>query len=245
MKRVISVCTIAVRQTVWKLLAIIAAMSATELLLFCRLLPRTPLEPGEAGFIRHQFDQLLDHAWFSWVLLAALVALYVVQVSQGSHSNKLTYRLRLVPMGERSVTLLWAGVHMVSYWILWAAQLTVVMVCWKLYTAYDPNHATTLELFTKFYYSGFLHGLIPLQDYARVAATALMFPALGLGAAYMGLLTRNGRKPILPLILISVTMSIFPADYQDGIKSELLLLIYVVSVAYMAWKIGWWNDEED
>ena len=42
MKRVVSVCMVAVRQTIWKLLVIIAVMAAAEIALFCRLLPSAP-----------------------------------------------------------------------------------------------------------------------------------------------------------------------------------------------------------
>ena len=242
MKRVVSVCMVAVRQTIWKLLAIIAVMAAAEIALFCRLLPSAALNQGRWG---SWFDHMLELSWFHWILAAAVAALNVVQVAQGGDGKgKLTYTLQRLPMGERAVTTLWGVVHTISYWILWAAQFAVVLVCWKLYTAYYPGQASSLELFTKFYYSDFLHALIPMQDYARVAMNALLFPALGFGAAYACFLVRAGQKPILPISLISVSMTATASSYRDDLGDELKLLIYVVALGYMLWRI-WWGDYEE
>ena len=258
MKQVASVCMAAVRQTIWKLLLIIILMAALEIGLFWYQMPPEPVIPDpnvsvtvySNGYavgrsIGQRFDSVLDGAWFAWILRAALVALYLVQVMQGSDSNgKLTYTLRRLPMGERAVTTLWASVHMVSYWILWAAQLAVVLGCWKLYTISYPTHSSALELFTKFYFSDFLHGLIPMQNYARVAANGLMFMALGLGAAYLGFRTRTGRKAILPVVLIAVTMNFTTASFKDDFADGLMILFYVLTIGYMIWQI-WGNEYEE
>ena len=243
MKRVTSVCMVAIRQTIWKLLAIIAVMASAELLLFGRQLSSAGLEPGNRG---SWFDHLLQFSYFHLILAAAVVALFVFQMKQGSdEKGKLTYTLRRLPMGERTVTTLWALVHMVSYLILWAAQFAVVLVCWNWYAARCPDQASTLELFTKFYYSEILHALIPMQDYARVITNVLLFPALGFGAAYAGFTIRTGRKLFLPGILISVTMTTFVSDFRDDLGDELKALIYVLALGYMIWRIWWGAYEED
>ena len=258
MKQISSVCMAAVRPTIWKLLLIIVLMAALELGLFWYQMPPEPVIPDSnvsvtvhsngyevSRSLGQRFDLVLDGAWFAWILRAALVALCAVQVQQGSEGKgKLTYTLRRLPMGERAVTTLWASVHMVSYWILWAAQLAVVLGCWKIYTVFYPTHSSALELFTKFYFSDFLHGLIPMQNYARVAANVLMFMALGLAAAYLGFRTRTGRKASLPVILIAVTMNFITASFQDDIADELMILIYVLSIGYMIWQI-WVTDYEE
>ena len=237
MKRIWSVAMLATRQVVWKLLLILVVLSALELGVFWYNIPK--------GLTLLQFGALLDRAKFFWFLRAAIVALFVFQMYQGMDSRgRMNYTLRRLPMGERAVTTIWALCHAMTYWVLWAAQLAVVLVCWRLYCMNIEIGPRSLELFTQFYRNEFLHGLLPMQNYARGVTNFLMMLTLGFSAAYAGFRTRNRQKIILPIVTLSMSINMISANYRDDIVEGILITYCLVVLGYMIWKI-WVNAYEE
>lgn len=242
MKRISSVCMAATRQTLWKLLLIVALMAAVELGVFWYQMPTEfrEMEPGRRYLM---FNASLY--WFLWALRGATVLLFVLQAYQGCDSGgKLTYTLRRLPMGERAVTTLWAVVHMAGHWILWAAQLAVVLVCWRKYCSCYEVFAPTLERFTQFYRGDFLHGLLPLADLSYAICLGLQMVTLGVAAAYYGFVQRKGKWPKAPILVLAISMAYFPAGYDNYGLEIALIVIDCVFLSYMLWQI-WWGDYEE
>ena len=232
MRRVLAVAMVAVRQMIWKLLLILAGVVSVELILFYRLAVNDMME--------NEFGRYLDIAFFPNVYWVAVLLIFVFQVLQGMDSHgKLTYTLRRLPMGEQAVTTIWALVHMMTYWILWAVQLAVVLICWRSYSVHCEIGPRALELFTQFYRDPFLHGLLPLENYGRSIVNILFVVTLGVSAAFSGFCDRNRKKNVLPVISFSLLINRMSSDYRDDVINVFLIVICLVVTGLMI--IGIWR----
>ena len=232
MRRMMAVAMVAVRQMIWKLLLILTGMISVELVLFYRLAVSDTMD--------NEFGQYLEIALFPHVFWVAVLLIFVFQLLQGMDSRgKLTYTLRRLPMGERAVTTIWALVHMMTYWILCAVQLAVVLICWRSYCVHSEIVPRGLELFTQFYRDPFLHGLLPLENYWRALVNFLFVLTLGVSAAFSGFCVRIGKKNVLGVISFSLLINRLSSDYRDDVINAFLIVICLVVTGLML--IGIWR----
>ena len=232
MRRIMAVAMVAVRQVIWKLLLILAGMVSVELILFYRL--------EMSNTVDIEFGRYLKLAFFPNVYWIAVLLIFVFQVLQGMDSHgKLTYTLRRLPMGEQAVTTIWALVHMMTYWILWAVQVAVVLICWRSYSAHSEIGPQALELFTQFYRDPFLHGLLPLENYWRALVNFLFVLTLGVSAAFSGFCVRIRKKNVLGVMSFSLLINRMSSDYRDDVINVFLIVICLVVTGLML--IGIWR----
>ena len=213
MKTVLAVWMAAARQLVWKVLAIAAAMAALELGFFARLMGK--LVQGTVVYAG--FGNWLDAAACFYLFAAAFAVLTVFLLLQGSdRQGKLGYTLRRLPISESAITLLWAVLHIACYVILWAVQLAVVQVCWRMYTSSIPAKEQLLELFVEFYLDGFLHGLLPMEHVAVWLRQIFWILCMGTGTAWHGMQQRAGKMAIGPVVAEVVGLVTFRGSLRSG-----------------------------
>lgn len=195
MRKIGSIWMAAARNLWWKLLLILAAMTAVELGLFYWGLA------GD-GFIqyygyrpqRYDFVELVEWAKLQWVFFGAQAAVAACCTLQGCRfSGKNVDTLRRLPLAEWQITTLWFSVHLCCFLILWAAQLAVIFVIWHMFAQSEAAAAPGLELLTCFYRCGFLHGMLPLADWTRWLAVGSYWLCFGWMTASFGFFQRRGR----------------------------------------------------
>lgn len=89
-------------------------------------------------------------------------------------------------MDERTLTLCWGGHNALCLLVFWGAQ-----AAWALFLCrFAMAHAAQtpfndMSLFLAFFRNGFLHSLLPLQEYSRAIRNGIFLLCLGLTAALL------------------------------------------------------------
>lgn len=241
MKTAIAVWMAAARQIVWKLILIAAALAAVEIGLFYRVAGRMAAAIRVDGYVSDSFGVWLDRARGYEVFVVAFALVTAVLMLQGCdyHGGKLRYTLQRLPLSETAVTLLWAALHIVCYLILWAVQLAVVAVCWRMYTqtAYGGN-GQLLELFVECYLDDFLHGLLPLEHVAVWLRQSLWILCMGTGTAWFGMQQRRGKHAFGTTFALLVGLWTFGGDVRTASDmAGLMAVLFGMMAVYFIGRI--------
>lgn len=215
MKRILSTWMAAAKTIFWKLLLILLLLAGTELLMLRHGMDwyRQMLEDG---YMPITFSNLLDQSKLAMVYFGALVAVTAVCCLQGAQfSGKKVYTLQRLPLGEFPTTLLWALVHLSAYMILWAVQLAMIFVLWRVYVTEFGSGNPGLELFVAFYQNGFLHGLLPLADVARWIMVGFYYVTLAYSSACFGFFHRRGKVRLWVCVLLVLYGFLVGSDGSD------------------------------
>lgn len=235
MKRSLSVCAVAARQLVWKLLAIVLVLAVCEVALFWRV------QTSDSFYLMVQRAQIPLLYWL------AVVAVTIASCRQGAdRQGKLTYTLSRLPDGEAKITTLWAAVYAAAYVIVWAVQVGMLLLLWRRFLALNPQiTAPRLALLAETYGGGWLHSLLPMDNWLRWLAVLLWYLSLGAAAAQRGFLHRRSRSAPLVWALLAVGKSF--ADLSIGqFVLEGLMVIGCAIAIFGCWESVWrCRDEED
>ena len=210
MNRHLSVLALAARQTIGKVLALLAAMAAAETALFAWAMSQ--------GMIRVIMDNetcpapvedLFDFAKISWAYRIALALLFTLLLLSGTElrGGKKGYTLRRLRISEEAAVLWAGGYNALCFLALWAVQAALALgFCLWYAGAVDPAYVSGQSALLAFYRSGFLHGLLPLADLTRWLRSFVCFMALGLTAAMFGCYQRHGRKGVAAFFVLALTL---------------------------------------
>ena len=210
MNKHLSVLALAARQTVGKVLALLAVMAAVETALFAWALSR--------GLTRVIMDNetcpapvedLFDFGKISWAYRIALALLFVLLLLSGTElrGGKKGYTLRRLRISEEAAVLWGGGYNALCFLLLWAVQAGLALgFCLWYAGSLDPAYVSGQSAFLAFYRSGFLHGLLPLADVSRWARAFAFFLTLGLTTAMFGYYQRNRSKSIAALVVLALSL---------------------------------------
>lgn len=239
MKRVCSVWMVAVRQILWKLLAVMTVMAAAELVLFRRTMPGLG------------FGSWLEASGAPLVFGLAFVAVTVILALQGCDfsGGRLRYTLQRLPLSEPGITTLWAMVHVGAYVLLWAVQIAVMLVCWSWYIKDQTGHtAPQMELLVACYGEGryhFLHGLFPLANGLRWLKTVTGILCLSVGTAHFGFRQRNGKLAFSLAVVAGLHWLTFRLPISDGSVDVMMVLVYLAFLTAYVVQLWRWDHEAD
>lgn len=254
MNKHLSVLGLWARQTMGRVLALLAALAAAETALFAWALSR--------GLTRNIMDDqtcpapvedLFDFARISWAYRIAVVLLFVLLLLSAAElkGGRMGYTLRRLRISEEAAVLWQGGYHTVCLALLWAVQAALALgFCLWYAGTLDPAYASGQSAFLAFYRSGFLHGLLPLADVSRWARAFAFFLTLGLTTAMFGYYQRNRSKSIGALVVLSLSlMSYGTAPGATSLDWGMVTLFALITgwqllMLRRAWKEGGVDDKD-
>ena len=154
------------------------------------------------------------------------------------------YTLRRLRVDERTLTLCWGGHNALCLLVFWGAQ-----AAWALFLCrFAMAHAAQtpfndMSLFLAFFRNGFLHSLLPLQEYSRAIRNGIFLLCLGLTAACFSYQQRHGRRgfAILPLSVLTVVS--FSQGFAMAETDIALSAVALFTAAGAVWNV--WRYYED
>lgn len=210
MNKHLSVLALAARQTIGKVLALLAAMTAAETALFAwamsQGLTRAIMDDATCPA---PVEDLFDFAKISWAYRIALALLFTLLLLSGMElrGGKKGYTLRRLRISEEAAVLWEGGYNALCFLLLCAVQAALALgFCLWYAGTLDSAYVSGQSAFLAFYRSGFLHGLLPLADLTRWLRSFVCFMALGLTTAMFGYYQRNGCKGIAGFLVLALTM---------------------------------------
>ena len=253
MNKHLSVLGLWARQTMGKVLALLAVMAAAETALFAWALSQ--------GLTRDIMDNqtcpapvedLFDFAGISWAYRIAVILLFVLLILSGTElkGGRLGYTLRRLRISEEAAVLWQSGYHVACFAMLWAVQAALALgFCLWYAGTLDPAYVSGQSALLAFYRSGFLHGLLPLANLSRWGYIMMSGTALGITSAMFGYHQRHGRKGIAGFIALALTLWTYAVSAGEwgviGSTSAMLVImtLWQLFTLWMAWK-GDGMDEE-
>lgn len=240
MSKTISVMMLAARQTVYKLAGICCALAACEGAAFFLTLRRQPADAYPS------LDQLIQSSHVGWISAACFLVLAAALCLVGCEffGSRTRYTLWRLRVSERTATLLFSGINLFCLLIFWAVQTLTALALCKLFTAEGAgrfaNHQT---VFLAFYRSGFLHSLLPLNAFSRLARNVLLAASLSLAAACFSYRQRRGERPLAAAVLAGMTAVTFAQPMGSWESDVLISLMALAVTAPSAWRL--WKGDED
>lgn len=231
MKPYASVLALAARGVVWKLLGILAAVTAAQGALFAHYLstrPAGPVDPAanyelylqSESFFEPEF--MLEEGHFIVPAAVGLVLLCLAMAYHGCERGKghSQYTLSRLRVGQTPLLLLWSGCYALCLLVFWGAQAGMLLGLVRLLMARGGN-GDTQTLFLTCWRDPYLHSLLPLQDWPRLVCNVLLLLALALSLSCFSFLQRHGRRSLECFIVTAAAVTGFARPFNQGLGKGL------------------------
>lgn len=238
MKKVVSMLSIVVRSSLYKIWWILAGMILVQLGVFYQTYQRyakhsqweEEVTLGTPYGVTWTLESLVEESYVEVFFLIAFVLICVVLTwSQGERRGVQSYYFyERMSVSQKQRFFVWTGYN-ISIFLLFAfAELLAVLGMGDIFTYLVPQEYESVQMyFMAFYKSPFLHGVFPMGDILRWIRNILMVTACGMEIA--GYACRK-RKPWALFILIVLILFGFSQRLGDAGMDYLLI---VASVCYI------------
>ncbi len=227
MKKHLSVFALAVRGTLYKVLAICAAAALLQLGLCVFFLKWGTAWEG----IPTLLEQLIDLTFYGVVAKIAFIAVCAMLcVFSCDHSpSRSGYTLRRLQIGERTAVFWFAVCNAGMLALFWASQLATALAVYLLCRWADPSVAAFPQtLLIAFYRNGYLHALLPLREVSLWVRNLSLLAALALCCAAFSYHQRRGHNRLEPLVLMLFTLFYF-SQPAGSLDSDLVLILVALA----------------
>lgn len=191
MKQQLSLFTLSIRASFYKILAVLALSGIVQAVLFHLALDGSAgLEATFAG----AFSQIV------FVLTFVAISWLLIRWHSGRGSN-VSYTLRRLGLPERTF-ILWNALYCALVCLIfWAAQLGFALLFCKYYTMVtNPDFLNPQTVFLAFYRSDYLHSLLPLAETSRWVRNIAYVIGLGACTSAAPCLERRKSRSVIPSI---------------------------------------------
>lgn len=233
MKQRVSICAVAVRQVIWKLLTVVLCLTLCQLWF------------GAKHLAEQSFAAVVEQSGMDKLYWLAVAAVTVVLCWQGmDRTGKLRYTLGRLPVKEETITMLWAIIFLGCYILLWAWEISLTLVVWQMYCRWGGTETTGLELVVSTYCNGFLHSLLPMKDWLRWISCIVYYGTLALSAARFGYSQRRGTLSwgIVVVFFLQALFFELPMGY---LELNVLALLCLGVVLYWNLAVLWRKQDEE
>ena len=237
MRKHMAVFGLLAKSSLWKVVGILLAMCAAEIVLF-RFALQDALEAHDMADVgMATLEQLLAKSWGKTLFKAALVLISVAVCLPGcKFKSNPDYTLRRLSISERMVFFHQAVYNMVVYCMLIAAQLGVVFGLANYYVAAVPKeYASGQTVMLAFYRDRFLHSLLPMEDVGLWIRNGLLVITLGLAAAGFPYRQRRQDYSLTVIAVVLYTLVYFERGIGDlfhVITTSIIALLVIGEILY-------------
>ena len=239
MRRHGSVFLLYVKQVIWPLVLIAAAMAAVELLgFYLALMPR-------CGYFGAQWNEV----FFGVLFLAANLALMGFCIGSNRRSNS-GYTIARLRISEGAVYLWQALADALAFLILWEVQVLTLLAAAELYRRGPGAGSGAQGIVVELYRTGFYHGLIPLKDSLLWLRNGIAVAVIGCACASASLAQRWKKKSaadVMVIVYVLWSMSTRLNGAGAGLKLAIVVVLGLVCIGvavYKIWERGAEDDEE-
>jgi len=250
MKKKISVMSIAVRSSIYKVLLILFGMIALQLGLFYytylrydymdnEMISSEPFQVLGRGYgVTWTLESLVEESYVKWVFMTAFILICMVLAwsegeRKGSHTYYFYKRIQ-VSMQERFVG--WSLYNFGCMILLLLGMVISAVGMGCIFSCLAPEGYQSVQMyFMAFYKSRFLHNVFPMGEIFRWIRNALLFGACSMEIAGYACLR---RKPWEMLVLILLILFGFVQDMGTfGGMDIIMILVSMVCIGVTIIKV--------
>ena len=192
MKKHLSVLSLIVRSTIYKIIGVLILMAGLEFLLFMQAVSLLGSQ-AQLGL-----ELAFRKGFTAWFFLAAFIALFflLTGVVKSKKSNP-AYTLLRLSIKEKQF-FFWCGLYnTVCFALLILVQIAVVIgLCEYYINSGADSTATGQTVFLAFYRSDFLHSLVPFDEPFNMLANIFLTVVLGFSCAHYSVNELHGKAAL-------------------------------------------------
>jgi len=216
MRKHLSVLMLYITNTIYKLILIIVAMAAIEFAGFKLFGPN----------LSQILGLKISSGFFSIIFAAACLGLILVCIQPSEKNSKYGYTLMRLQVSERSVFLWHSLSNVLSFLILWGAQIIMIFVLCKLHAGSDTYAEGPQGILVNFYRIDFLHSLFPLDETSLWIRNLMYAISAGTSCAYTQLAVRHNKKPVCAVMALLYSLITFSVTVGSGVPGGLLTAFF-------------------
>lgn len=245
MKKNLSMLSIVVRSSIYKIMGILLGMGVLQTVLFYQAFRSLHTEPiGSSWYSLELFEEVLQDAQVHYIFLAAFILICVTLIWAESErrGSKTFYLYDRLAVDFKSRFLSWSIYNVLCLLMLFAVQVLLVFGLGVIYQLLaDPDFVLRPMYFSAFYKSRFLHCLLPMEEWLKWVRNVLMILAVGMEIADCSC---RGRKLYSAAMLICYLAVGFVQDIASYWQDWLCILVCGVVFAANGYKL-YLQSEED
>ena len=229
MKRYLSVFEMITRSSIYKVLLVIVAMVATEIVFFYNAFS------AQEGV---SFEFYVDKSYYSIIFQVAYILVTIMIVLPGMNIGSIqSYTLQRLSIKESRIFWVQALYNLCAYVLLWGVQLAVILGSFVYYQNSLPEGAivSNQTLFLAFYRGMFMHSILPLEDGPGWWVIVLIAITTTFAAANFTRLQRVGKFGFELLIMIAAVCVYFPRPLGYDLSFILVAIGVVYAVMWLRW----------
>jgi len=248
MRNHLSVLMLFARSSIYKVLAVFAAMIAAEGILGYFALRNTLA--AQTLLKNGGMEQFVEETQIGLVFAAAFVLISVFLCRTGcAFGSKTDYTLGRLSITPRWV-FIWQFVYnTMIYLLLWGLQIVLsVGICAAYEATALEGYVNHQSIFLCFYRNDFLHSLLPLAAWAGWMRNIVLVLTLGACAAAYPVRQRKGKLGFSILFMAVITLLFFVHDFEAVENSVIMSLTAATvlgSILYQRLFAQEVQDEED
>lgn len=237
MKRYLSVFEMITRNSIYKVLGLIAVMVAAEVIT-CAISWQQPL-----AYMKPNIEEWVDQSHFVWMFMGTFIILSGVLAFYGTNIGSMqSYTLQRLRIPERSVYKLQCLYNILCLGLLWMTQVAVLLGICAFYMEYKVGVVkTNMTVFLAFHRNDFMHSILPLQDLAGWALLVFFIICTGVFAARFTRSQRDGKIDWALVVYLAAFCIFFPRTLgEEPIFVFVMLIIWsvvLVTQAVMKWEV--------
>lgn len=220
MKKYISVFSLYVRSSIYKLIAVIVLMAAAQIVLFNKTLNSDYATADTLMGI----ESLTEVSRIQFVFGAAFLAVTAFLILNGCEfGTKQGYTLRRLCVKEKSVLLCQAMANTLFYAVLLISEILISYVVCMMYMKFaeTPEIAEKVSVsnqtvFLAYYRSNFLHALLPLNDILKHISNLIALLGMGFTSALFPYFLRRKKVSLEVFILMFFISFNFPNNWTSS-----------------------------
>ena len=229
MKRYLSVFEMITRSSIYKVLLILIAMVAVQVISFY-------LKVSEGGI--RSFESHINECSFDISFKMAYVLITILIVLPGMNLGSIqSYTLQRLRIKESRVFCLQALYNFFTYVLLWGMELFALLVCGMIhYQKFADNGMWNNQtMFLAFYKNDFMHTILPLEDAFGWFVIATIAITTALSVAEFTRRQRCGKISWELGIVVGAVLMGIPRD----IGEDMAFLLAMWAITYLALGIRW------
>ena len=209
LKKYISVLSLYIRSSLYKLIALIMLMALAQILMFKNILRPVMVDEVLTQALLG-IENYIDRSKIILVFGVAFLTLTAFLTITGCEfGSKQGYTLRRLRISEKEILYCQASANIFMYTVFFISEVIIAFILCQIYMNFalesnlaDVTHINHQTIFLAFYRNDFLHGLLPLDDIIRHLTNALSVISLGFTGAVFPYFLRRRRISLEMFILI-------------------------------------------
>ena len=241
MRKYISIFELFARSTIYKILSVLVAMGAIQVVMFCKaMLEWFPADSYHLDFQAIEYytlEYMMDRSKSAIFLGIAFVVITLILCWNGCNiGSKSSYTIQRLQVTEKKIFMMQSIYNSLCYLLLLGTQIGVFFIQSSLYAA-RAGHLTNQTIFLAYYRNDFMHSVLPLEGTVRWGINILIVLGCGILAAMFTYLQRRGKTAGVLLVVVACVLFGFVQELGEVLGFMIVVIIWLIVGFQVYWNL--------